>query len=467
MNKKHQQNHIINSPENLTLVHNPEAEKATVAAMLIETTAVYEVIDFLKPEMFYNKFLQQAYEAILAVESKSKVDIVTVSEEMKKRNDKANLYELAMLSGEMGSAAHIWIHARIVYQDFKRRQLALACAKTLAESNDLSIDVADLIDYHMASIEDVSNTTIENETVSISKVAVESYKGYEERARKAKEGVSIGVHTGLNVLDKALHGFQKGCMYILAARPAMGKTAFMLNIARKTAKHGNKVFIVSLEMTRRSLVDRMIIAESGINASEYRSGNLSQDEFLSMAQSQENISLLPIEINDTPLMSVQQIKAQAKKLKRQNKLDIILIDYLQLIDMPRMQSRDNEVSATTRSIKVMAKELEVPVVLLSQLNREVERRSDKVPMLSDLRESGAIEQDADAVLFIHRESYYNDQADRDKGIIRLAKNREERTGDVEFWVNENITDFRDYPLQNPISSIQNNQFSKKEEDLPF
>ena len=248
----------------------------------------------------------------------------------------------------------------------------------------------------------------------------------------------------------------------------MGKTAFMLNIARKTAKHGNHVFIVSLEMTRRSLVDRMVIAESGINSSDYKAGRLNPDEFVSMAQGQANISLLPIEINDTALMTVQQIKSQAKKLKRKGKCDIILIDYLQLIEAPYLKgrSKNDEVSATTRAIKIMAKDLGVPVVLLSQLSREVEKRADKIPMLSDLRDSGAIEQDADAVLFIHRESYYNDEADPRTGIIRIAKNREERTGDVEFWVDETISNFRDEAPRNPL--LVSSRYEKDEdEDLPF
>jgi len=164
-----------------------------------------------------------------------------------------------------------------------------------------------------------------------------------------------------------------------------------------------------------------------------------------MISGKENVSILPIEINDTALMTVQQIKSQAKKLKRKGKCDIIMIDYLQLIEAPfvKVRTKNDEVAEITRTLKIMAKDLNIPVVLLSQLNREVERRGDKIPILADLRDSGAIEQDADVVLFIHREHYYNDEADPHRGIIRIAKNREGMIGDIEFWVNDTISDFRD------------------------
>lgn len=464
-NKQQPENRTKNF-ETIILPHNREVERATVGAMLIEKTAVYEVIDFLKPEMFYDIFLKSVYEAVLAVESNSQVDIYTVAEEMKKRNEQVNLYDLATLSEEVASAAHIGIHARIVYQDYLRRTLMITCAQTLAEANDMSVDVADLIDKHTVAVEEISNRLSGGDTVSVSKVTVESFNSYKEREEKARQGIPIGIHTGLKTLDKALHGFQRGSVYILAARPAMGKTAFMLNIARKTAKHGNNVVVFSLEMTKRSLVDRMVIAESGINASEFRSGRLSPEEFLLMAEAQERISILPLEINDNSSMSIQRIKAEARRLKRKGKCDIIMIDYLQLMDTQALafigKTKNDEVAALSRSVKIVAKDLDIPVVILSQLNRDPEKRADKIPMLSDLRDSGAIEQDADVVMFIHREAYYTDSADRSKGIIRIAKSREERTGDVDFYVNENITDFRDEEFSKPVGS-----YSQPDDTMPF
>lgn len=429
----------------LNIPHNNEAERATISAMLFEKTAVYEVIDFLKPEMFYDEFLKSVYTAILSVESHSGVDLITVAEELKKTQKEVDMYRLATLSDEVSSSIHIRYHAQIVYQEYMRRIFMLKCAKALSDCNDKSIDVSDLIDDHIFEVENLSSATETSSTIGIDKIAAEAMKSYQERAKKAEQGEAIGIHTGLKRLDRATHGFQKGCVYILAARPGMGKTAFMLNTARKTAKKGNAVLIFSLEMTKRSLIDRMVIAESGVNASEYKAGRLTPDEVFSMGTALEGLSLLPIHVNDTASMSLQQIKANAKKLKRKGKCDIILIDYLQLIDMQSLngKSKNDEVAACSRAVKVMAKDLDVPVVLLSQLNRSVEGRSNKIPMLSDLRDSGAIEQDADAVLFIHRESYYADNANKNEGIIRIAKNREESPGDVKFWVSDDVTNFRD------------------------
>jgi replicative DNA helicase len=459
-------NKEIKSIQGVALPHNMDAERATISAMLLEKNAVYDVIDFLKPEMFYNEFLRSIYEAILRVEATSQIDLITVVEELRKTNDAVDVSELAILSDEVTSAAHIKTHALIVYQDYLRRKLILSCAKTVSESSDLNMDVSDLIDIHLNEIENIANNTVESETEHISEVAVESLEAYKERERRVKEGLSVGIHSGLNKLDRILNGFQPGTLNIIAARPAMGKTAFMLNIARKAAKLGHKVFIVSLEMTKVSLVDRMIIAESGINSNSYKAGRLNPEEYISMMQGRENISLLPIEINDTALMTVQQIKSQAKKLKRKDKCDIILIDYLQLIDSPYIKDRtkNNEIAEITRTLKIMSKELEIPVVLLSQLNREVERRTDKIPMMADLRDSGSIEQDADVILFIHREHYYNDEADPHRGTIRIAKNREGMTGDIDFWVNDTISDFRDdEPRGNTF--IPTNK--KEDYELPF
>ena len=442
---KKQQDGDIKNLCSITLPYNEKAEKATIGAMLLEKNAVYDVIDFLKPEMFYNEFLKSVYEAILRVEANSQVDLITVVEELKKTDKNIDISKVAFLTDEVASATHIKTHALIVYQNYIRRKLILSCAKTFSDSNDLSVDVSDLIDAHLADIENIVNSAIENETVNITYAASEAFAAYKEREKMVLEGKNVGIHTGLNKLDRILNGFQKGTLNIIAARPAMGKTAFMLNIARKAAKKGYNVFIVSLEMTKISLVDRMIITESGIDSNNYKAGRLTPEEYVSMISGKENVSILPIEINDTALMTVQQIKSQAKKLKRKGKCDIVLIDYLQLIEAPfvKVRTKNDEVAEITRTLKIMAKDLNIPVVLLSQLNREVERRGDKIPILADLRDSGAIEQDADVVLFIHREHYYNDEADPHRGIIRIAKNREGMIGDIEFWVNDTISDFRD------------------------
>ena len=280
--------------QGVTLPHNEEAEKATIGAMLLEKNAVYEVIDFLKPEMFYDDFLQSVYSAILRVEENSKVDMITVVDELRKTNDNVDILRVASLSSGVMSSAHIKTHAMIIYQDYLRRKLILSCAKTVSDSEDMSVDVSDLIDNHLSNIENIVHSTIENETISISTVVDESFDAYRAREKRVNEGQSIGVHTGLNKLDRVLNGFQSGTLNIIAARPAMGKTAFMLNIARKAAKRGSHVFIVSLEMTKVSLVDRMIIAESGIDSNNYKAGRLTSEEYELMIYGRERISFLPI-----------------------------------------------------------------------------------------------------------------------------------------------------------------------------
>jgi len=431
--------------------HDAEAERATIGALLLEKNAIYEVISILKPDMFYDLFLRSVYTAILNVEGRSEIDLVTVAAELRKIKPDGDISQLYDLMDVVTSAAHVLTHARIVLQEYMRRSFMESCIRSLGEANDPSIDVADVIDNHVYSVENLSDNTGVDPAAPIGKIAVEAMKEYENRAKRAEQGESVGIHTGLKKLDQALHGFQRGCVYVLASRPGMGKTAFALNIARKTAKKGNAVLIFSLEMTKRSLIDRMVIAESGVNASDYKLGRLIPDEVYSMGKALEGLSLLPISISDAASITVQQIRAMAKKLKRQKGVDLIIIDYLQLIDMASLngKSKNDEVAACSRAIKILAKDLDVPVVLLSQLNRDVERRADKIPMLSDLRDSGAIEQDADAVLFIHRESYYTDDADRNSGLIRVAKNREETTGDVGFWVSDNVTEFRD-KKENPF-----------------
>lgn len=460
MNRSPQQKHMKTSSGELILPHNPEAEKATIGALLIEKTAIYEVIDFLKPGMFYDEYLNEVYKAILSVEAHSDVDLITVVEEIKRQSRKVDIMRLTELSDIVGSAAHVKVHAMVVFQDYMRRKFMLNCAKSLTESNDMSVDVDDLINNHIFDIENLSDVSDVSLTTSINKIAAEAYKEYKIREEKCKQGNSVGIHTGLKKLDTVLHGFQKGSVYILAARPGMGKTAFLLNAARRTAENGNNVLIFSLEMTKRSLIDRMVVSESGINSEAYKAGRLSPEEHISMGESLERLSLLPISVNDTASISLQQIRAQAKKMKRQGKCDIVMIDYLQLIDMQSLngKSKNDEMEVCSRAIKVMAKDLDVPVVLLSQLNRGVETRQDKVPVLADLRGSGAIEQDADAVLFIHRESYYSDAANKNTCKIRIAKNREGRTGEFDFWVDDYITNFLDEdPSTRNIPQYYNNE----------
>lgn len=460
---------------NFPLPANVEAERAVIGAILTEQEALYDVIDLLKGDMFTDAKLSKIYAAVLSVEAHSRVDIVTVSEELQKSGNNGEIHLIADIATEIASAAHVREYAMIVYQNYLRRKFILQCLQSLNNAKDGSIDVADLISSHIFDMENLTNTVEINPMVKIGKVAAEAMKEYQERAKKAKEGMAPGLHTGLIKLDRTLHGLQKGCVYIIAARPGMGKTAFMLNIARKTAQQGNAVAIFSLEMTRRSLIDRMTIAASGINSNDYKDGRSTPEEVYAAGKAMEELSALPISINDTALISIQQIKAQAKKLKRKNECDVILIDYLQLIDTQTFKAgtKNDETAALSRAVKVLARDLDVPVILLSQLNRGVEQRSDKIPMLSDLRDSGAIEQDADTVLFIHRESYYDAKADKNTGFIRVAKNRDGKTGDIKIHISSDITDFRDldetanYNNRNSIPEYPDYRDNPDDDNMPF
>lgn len=444
---KMKRENITSFNEPLMLSRNEEAEQAAIGAMLLEKEAVYEVIDFLKPEMFYDPELGSIYQAILNISSKSgEIDMITVAEELKTTKKEIDLYKLATLSDTVSSTAHVKIHSMIVYQEYIRRMFALRCAEALNQSTDKSIDIVDLVDEHLFRMENLTNVTDNRQTIHISDIVKDALKQYEQRAEKTAKGEAPGLHTGLRKLDNAIHGLQKGAVYILAARPGMGKTAFALHMARKTAKQGNNVVVFSLEMTKSALINRMIIAESGINGDSFKQGRLNGNEIESLSAGADNIYHLPIHINDNAGATIANIRAECKKLARRNECDLIIIDYLQLISTPYVKGRtkNDEVSAISREVKLLAKDLDVPVVLLSQLNREVEKRGDKIPMLSDLRDSGSIEQDADVVMFINRPSVYDGMQNSNEGLIRIAKNRENRIGDVLFWVSDDVTDFRDY-----------------------
>lgn len=453
MNQKQQKDSITNFNNSLLLPRNEEAEQAAIGAMLLEKEAVYEVIDFLKPEMFYDPYLQDVYQAILNVTLKTdSVDAITVVEELKAMKKEVDPYKLTTLIDNISSAGHIQIHAMVVQQEYIRRMFVLKCTEGLIKSADGSIDVVDLVDEHIYSVENLTNVEDSRGTTHVSDVVKNALKEYEQRAIRSDKGEAPGLHTGLKKLDTAIHGFQKGSVYILAARPGMGKTAFALHIARKTALQGNSVVIFSLEMTKSALINRMIIAQSGINGDSFKQGKLNGEELNSLSAGADNLYHLPIHINDNAGTTIQNIRAECKKLARKGELDLVVIDYLQLVNVPYVKGRtkNDEVSVISRDVKLMAKDLDVPVILLSQLNREVEKRSDKIPMLSDLRDSGSIEQDADVVMFLYRPIVYSENANRNEGLIRIAKNRENQQGDVSFWVADDVTDFRDKNNYEPI-----------------
>lgn len=445
---------IISSP----LPNSHETEKAVIGALLVESEAISEVISILKPEMFYDNSFEKIYSATVSLYAENiKPDMITVTKFLMKSGELDKVggpFALSMLSGNIASAANIVEHAQYLHQLWLARSLAVVGMEIAAKAADPTVDIDDTIMEAIKSVEGIAENTDYNSRMSdISFVAKQCIDSYQVRREKARNGQNIGITTGLSKLDQVTGGWKPGQLIILAARPGMGKTALLLHFAKSAAMKGTPIAIFSLEMGDVSLTDRLILSECNIDSDRYKFGQLSGEEESMLCNAVNNISFMPISVDDTPNISIQQIKVRARNLQRKGKCGFILIDYLQLIDMRsqnKAYNREQEVSQCSRAAKVMAKELGVPVVLLSQLSRKSEERSDKMPLLSDLRESGAIEQDADIVMFIHRPEYYDKTVEKGFGEIRIAKQRDGATGDIRFRYNGNLTKITDYDKELPF-----------------
>lgn len=434
-----------------------EAEKAVVGALLLQSEAIHEVYHLLKKEYFYNEQLGEIYDAVKTIwENNGKPDMICISEELKKRqklDEVGGPYGLAVLSGNVGTTSNIQEHAEFIHQSYLQRQLIRSAQEIIATASDPSIDVADAIEGGLSMMENLAaNMEYGNGAKHIGEVVRQCLEEYEERERLHKEGKNVGITTGLRVLDKHLNGFKKKELVVIGARPAMGKTALALHMAKHAALSGVPVVVFCLEMEDVKLADRIIMSSGDVPSIPYRGGWLSKSEKSLMFNSIGLVEQLPVYIDDSPDLSMKQIKARCVNLQRKGKCGMVIIDYLGLLNMQsdnRSYGRQDEVTQASRQAKMLAKSLDIPVLLLSQLNRNIEgkinaKSSDMpVPGLADLRESGAIEQDADVVLMIHRPEYYDSKAEKGVGIINIAKQREGKTGKVEFCYNESLTVFYD------------------------
>lgn len=440
------------------LPHSLDAEKAVIGALLVESQAIGEVSEILRPDVFYDDGLGKIYRAISALYDRNvKPDMLTVTKELQRSGDLDSVggpYALAELSSRMASAANIVDHSRYLHQLWVARRLAIAGMEIAAKASDPAGDIDDTLTQAMQEIESIAGeTSHEPRTARISLTVRECMENYQKRKERAKTGQKQGVTTGIGKLDQLTTGWKGGQLIILAARPAMGKTSFLLHFAKSAAMSGTPVVIFSLEMSGVSLGDRFVLSEAYFRGDPYKAGTLSDSEESDLCRAVDRLQCLPITVNDNPQASIRKIKAIARDLHRKGQCGLILIDYLQLIDMRsgnRSYNREQEVSQCSREAKIMAKELDVPVILLSQLSRKNEERSDKMPILSDLRESGAIEQDADIVMFIHRPEYYDKNAEKGYGELRVAKQRDGATGDIRFRYNESLTKISDYDQQIPF-----------------
>jgi replicative DNA helicase len=448
-----------------------DLEEAVLGALMLEKDAILDVAGILRPESFYKASNELIYEAIYNLFSASKqIDLLTVTNELRRSNNLDEVggpYAIAQLTDKVASAAHIVEHARLVQQQFIKRQLILIASETIKKAYDNSIDAEDLMSYSNSSIDSIYSL-LENagENTSWRELVQISAKDAERRQKLRLENKCIGIPTPLLELTKCTQGWQAGQVIVLAARPSMGKTAMAIAIMKKDAMNGGSPAFFSLETTGKVITDRVLLGESGINPSDFRTGNLKDGDWKSIERAVSNLEGLNIYVDDRSGLSIDLIKLKARSLKKKGHLTMVLIDYLQLATEEKSKgNREQEVAIMSRKCKVMAKDLGVPVILLSQLNRAVESRTDKRPQLADLRESGAIEQDADMVLFINRPEKYgileteDGRSTKGLGELIIAKHKEGEIGVIEFKYNESVTQIYDYVDPSVVEYIESKQDS--------
>lgn len=467
-------------------------EEAVLGALMLDKEALPIVLDILRPESFYLDAHQLIFKAMLRLFEKSQpIDLLTVTEALKKSGDLEAMggpYYLVELTNKVASAANIEYHARIIAQKYVQRELISVSTRIIRDAYEDTTDVFNLLDDAEQGLFAIAQQNMSRGFESMSSLAAKAQKQLEE-LRKKEDGLT-GVPTGFTELDRLTSGFQKSDLIIVAARPGMGKTAMTLSLARNAAStFGKPVALFSLEMSALQLAQRIISMEAEISGSKMRNGQLEDYEWEQLNAALERISEVPMYIDDTPGINIFELRAKARRMKMQHDIQLIIIDYLQLMsgggDNQR-GNREQEVSAISRALKGLAKELDVPVIALSQLSRAVEvRGGSKRPQLSDLRESGSIEQDADIVAFIYRPEYYDILEDEEgqslKGVaeVIVAKHRHGALKTVRLRFTEEFARFSD--LDDPdfgnlpggaFESPQSNIITRPskmndDEDIPF
>jgi len=431
-----------------------EVEEAVLGALMLERDAYVTVADIIDTASFYKEEHQKIFEAIKHLSTHERpVDLLMVTQELKDRgalNEIGGAAYITQLTRRVASAAHIEFHARIIAQKYIQRELIRVSSEIQAKSYDETLDVDDLIDFSESALFKIAEGNIKKETIPIQPILKEAIDQI-EKARTQKEGLR-GVPSGFTAFDRITSGWQKTDLIIIAARPSMGKTAFVLTMARNMAvDHNKSVAFFSLEMSSIQLINRLISAETELTSQKIKNGRLEDWEWEHLHRKISRLDKAPIFIDDTPALSVFELRAKCRRLKMQHDIDVVIVDYLQLMTagMDIRGSREQEVSTISRSLKAIAKELDIPIIALSQLNRSVESREGKRPQLSDLRESGAIEQDADIVTFIHRPEYYGITEDESGhsliGVaeILIAKHRNGATGDIFLSFRKELAKFAD------------------------
>ncbi|MDB5162293.1 MAG: Replicative helicase [Candidatus Saccharibacteria bacterium] len=418
---------------------NLDAEMSLLGAVLIDEETLADITEHVKAHDFYDKRHAIVYDAMMRLyEKRRPVDLLTLTEELKRKNEIETIggsAYLTELTNYVPTAAHAESYAEIVAQKAIRRRLIKASAEISELGFNEETSTQELLEQAEAELFSVSDQSLKQDLVSIESILTESFDRMEELHRN--KGSLRGVRTGYRDLDNMTAGLQRSDLIILAARPAMGKTTLVTNLAYNVATIAKQpVLFFSLEMSKEQLVDRMLADASGVDGWAIRTGNLSDEDFSKLSEAMGEMAEAPIFIDDTPGVSVLEMRTKARRAAHEQPLGLIIVDYLQLMQGSGRDggNRVQEVSEISRGLKLLARELNVPVIALSQLSRSVESRSPQIPQLADLRESGSIEQDADIVMFIYREAYYN--PDTDRGNITdliIAKHRNGPTGKIELY----------------------------------
>ena len=421
--------------------HSLEAERSTLGALLIDKDAIIKIADLITAEDFYHEKHANIYRTIIELfEKRQPIDVLTVTsllEDKKELDLIGGASYIAELTSEVPTASHIFQYGTIVKQKAVLRKLLKAGDTITALGYKETDEIENLLEEAEKAIFNVSQTFIKDRFVHVKDILSQTYEKLADLHDPDTKDKYRGIPTGFRDLDNILSGMQPSDLIILAARPSMGKTALALNIAQNVAKHKKSVGVISLEMSKEQLVERMFCSLLGVDSWKMRTGKLTDEDFGKIGGIMDELNSMKLYIDDSIGGSIAELRAKARRLQMENGLDLLIVDYLQLMSNGKsygnMSNRVQEISEISRALKGLARELRVPIIALSQLSRAVELRPSKIPQLSDLRESGAIEQDADVVMMLYREDYYEEDTDR-PGIteIYIRKHRNGPTGKVEL-----------------------------------
>lgn len=411
--------------------HSPEAEESVLGALLLDKDAIIGIAEFLKPDDFYDERHRSVYECALDLyEDRVPIDVLTISERLKKGKvlkKIGGVSYLVELANRVPTAAHVEHYGKIVKDAATKRSLMKAASRLVELSMDEGLAADELLDKAESEVFSLTQKHLHKGFTPVRDALAESFDRLDE-LHKQSEGLR-GVPTGFKDIDDVLAGLQKSNLVILAARPGIGKTTLALNISQNLAfKHERPVGFFSLEMSKEELVDRLLVVQADIDAWKLKTGKLSEDDFTSLSNAMGELAEAPIYIDDTPALSILEMRTKARRLQVEHGVDLIIVDYLQLARARQLENRVQEVSEISQGLKNLAREIKVPVIAVSQLSRAVEQRGEKRPQLSDLRESGSIEQDADVVMFLWRE----DEENLENLTLDVAKHRNGRLASIKL-----------------------------------